>query len=240
MKTLLFSGLVAAAAITTNASAGLAFGDTIQLTPTGINPWAWVSYRYDSSLAYNASNTSTLKTTKGGLLNFRDVATSATVSGFCVELGEGFPDNPITYTVAQLNQMPENSPPGPMNASQVSLMNELYDEWFSYGSVNNSADYAAAFQIVVWEIAHETLDGSSVATAASELSLATGAFTADLSASISTLANNMLATLGSGATFNGLRGLTNPTNQDLLVVVPTPAIAGLAGLGLVGMRRRRR
>ena len=37
-----------------------------------------------------------------------------------------------------------------------------------------------------------------------------------------------------------LLGGTNATNQDLLIVVPSPAIAGLAGLGLVGMRRRRR
>ena len=35
-------------------------------------------------------------------------------------------------------------------------------------------------------------------------------------------------------------GLTNPDSQDMLIVVPSPAVIGLAGLGLVGLRRRRR
>jgi uncharacterized protein (TIGR03382 family) len=55
-------------------------------------------------------------------------------------------------------------------------------------------------------------------------------------------ANAMIAALGTGGwnNFSALLGGTNPTNQDLLIVVPSPAIAALAGLGLVGMRRRRR
>ena len=61
-------------------------------------------------------------------------------------------------------------------------------------------------------------------------------------ANITTIANNIILSIGSGGFFDyhKLRGLTNPNNQDMLIVVPTPAIAGLAGLGLVGMRRRRR
>ncbi len=52
----------------------------------------------------------------------------------------------------------------------------------------------------------------------------------------------MIAALGTGGwnSMSNLLGGTNATNQDLLIVVPSPAIAGLAGLGLVGMRRRRR
>ena len=55
-------------------------------------------------------------------------------------------------------------------------------------------------------------------------------------------ANAMIASLGTGGwnSMSNLLGGTNATNQDLLIVVPSPAIAGLAGLGLVGMRRRRR
>ncbi|MDE0888681.1 MAG: hypothetical protein OSA40_04390, partial [Phycisphaerales bacterium] len=57
-----------------------------------------------------------------------------------------------------------------------------------------------------------------------------------------TNATAMINALGTGGwnNFGALLGGTNATNQDLLIVVPSPAIAGLAGLGLVGMRRRRR
>ena len=63
-----------------------------------------------------------------------------------------------------------------------------------------------------------------------------------LDAGISTHVATMVAALGSGGwnSFGSLVGATSTTNQDLLIVVPSPAIAGLAGLGLVGMRRRRR
>ena len=62
------------------------------------------------------------------------------------------------------------------------------------------------------------------------------------SSTVMDMANDMIANLGNGGflEYYKLRGLTNPNNQDMLIVVPTPAIAGLAGLGLAGMRRRRR
>ena len=62
------------------------------------------------------------------------------------------------------------------------------------------------------------------------------------SSDVLTAANAMISALGSGGwnNYSSLLGGTNATNQDLLIVVPSPAIAALAGLGLVGMRRRRR
>ena len=65
-----------------------------------------------------------------------------------------------------------------------------------------------------------------------------GTLDTNLASEVST----MIGQLGVGGwgTYSALAGATNATNQDLLIVVPSPAIAALAGLGLVGMRRRRR
>lgn len=103
----------------------------------------------------------------------------------------------------------------------------------------------AAFQLVIWEISHEKFtDTSNLATMKSQLDITLGAMVATsfFSNDVLNAANAMIAALGTGGynTYSSLLGATNATNQDLLIVVPTPAIAGLAGLGLVGMRRRRR
>ena len=87
--------------------------------------------------------------------------------------------------------------------------------------------------------------GADPSTALMELDLSLGAMTIfdTYSQDVADIANAMFASLGMGGfktMGDNLLGLTNPDNQDLLFVVPSPAIAGLAGLGLVGMRRRRR
>ena len=84
-----------------------------------------------------------------------------------------------------------------------------------------------------------------------ELDLSLGALVATnmFNTNVAEIAAGMISGLGSGGWLNmeNLLGATNDSsgtpgvgNQDLLIVVPSPAIAGLAGLGLVGMRRRRR
>ena len=182
-------------------------------------------------------------------LNFFDVSGGGSVMAFCVEVKENFPDDPISYTVVDASTVPEEAPPGPMGATRFDLVQSLYanfyDDASSTGgddsSFSNSADESSAFQLVLWEITHENFAASTASGMISEMDIELGAMaiTSFQNANILTIANTMIAGLGSGSVFN-MFGLSNPTNQDLLIVVPSPAIAGLAGLGLVGMRRRRR
>lgn len=207
-----------------------------------------VDWNYDSARAFDSTSiTGTSNLALAGLFTF-DVIAGGTIQAFCVEVAENFPDDPITYDVTEPSLVPEESPPGPMGDTRLSLVKDLYANFYddavtgdgdtSYG---NTADEAAAFQLVLWEITHENFTGSTASQMKDQMFIEKGAFaiTSFANSNILGIANNMIAALGSGSAFE-LFGFSNPTNQDLLVVVPSPAIAGLAGLGLAGMRRRRR
>jgi len=252
-----FVGTVAAALMASAASAGLQIGDTITVSRIGTSPSRAVTINYDSS---NTSSSSASRTggdfALAGQINFNHTLTNGnaaygTIMAFCVEVGEGFPDDPIQYTMVDPTGVPEETPPGNMSSNQSLLMQDLYAKNYADvaddtndGSWSDTSDEAAAFQLVIWEISHEAFSSSDLSGMASELSITLGAFQATdtYSANVATIAAGMIAGLGVGGfeAYSALLGGTNPTNQDLLIVVPSPAIAGLAGLGLVGMRRRRR
>jgi hypothetical protein len=251
MKTLLFTGLAAATAMTASASAGLEPGDVITVSRLGTAPGHAIRYNYDASRAWDATATGADYFGMAGVNSF------ATESGgilrtFCVEMNEGFVDDPIVYTVTELANVPEELPSPGMSEVRQTLMKDLYARFYddtqyepgmsSWSEVSNSA---SAFQLIVWEISHENFGSETDASLAqTEMDISVGAMsiTDSYSAEVASIAAAMISDLGNGGFLNytKLLGLTNPNNQDMLIVVPSPAIAALAGLGLVGMRRRRR
>ncbi len=170
------------------------------------------------------------------------------ISAFCIEVVENYPDDPITYQAVEISQVPENSPPGALSEVAQTLIQDLYAKFYSSNILNaptNAFDRKtnyAAFQLLIWEISHENFDTTDASVAVTRMDLTQGAFVGASNQETMNLASSMIASLGNGgfSAYSKLIGLTNPNNQDLLIVVPTPAIAGLAGLGLAGMRRRRR
>ena len=255
-KTIGLIAAVAAVPVTSGiATAAVVVGDTFTLTRTSIQGRSTMT-NYDASRSWNASGVTGGNLALAGLINwdvtmFNGQAAGGSLKAFCVEVNEGFPDDPIQYTIVDPTGVPEESPPGNMSSNQSQMMQDLYSRYWAdvMSSAEESwtsyADEAAAFQLVVWEISHENYsDPTDLSSMKSELTIELGAFVATnyYSSDVLNAANAMIAALGTGGWVNssGLFGGTNPTNQDLLIVVPTPAIAGLAGLGLVGMRRRRR
>jgi len=241
--------------LASSAIAGPTIGTTINLTLNALgNPGAdvYVNYTSDTATAWNATAGTANKAALAGRLRFNNNSDGGFLYAYCVEINEGFNAGSYDYTWAEPTSVPEHQPPGEMSDVKAAMVLDLWSRRVGNISGDNvTATTAAAFQMVVWEITHENLtvtDISDVATAKGELSIDTGAFSSDwLQANENAIyveANAMIASIGVG----GLRdfssnifGLTNPTQQDLLTfVVPSPAIAGLAGLGLVGMRRRRR
>ncbi|NCF40076.1 MAG: hypothetical protein GWP75_08180 [Planctomycetia bacterium] len=224
-------------------------------------------YNYTSGTASNAAIGSRATSfAQSGILNFSVDSinstsyTGWTIPAFCVEIEEGL-SSPITYNIVDPATVPENSPPGAMGAGRTSLINDLYSKFYVSTIENPSGSWstdfpnAQAFQLLIWEISHENFSGDTSDSDAgrnnmmSQINLLEGAFVAATSSGGNSLASNVssaISTMTSGmgvggwGTFARLAGATNATNQDLLIVVPSPAIAGLAGLGLVGMRRRRR
>ena len=248
MKSLFAIGLLAAASVSTSATAGLEPGDMITVSRLGTTPSHTVRYSYDSTRSYDQPPATAGDFGIAGVTNFRIVG-GPTIQTFCVEMNEGFVDDPIEYTVVELSQVPEHAPPGPMDSVRQTLMRDLYSRFYSdvmdsTGSFADRSDMACAFQMVIWEISHENLIGGTPGGVVSELDVEVGAmaFTDTGTAASLSIANQMISELGTGGFqgFASLFGLSNPSNQDMLIVVPSPAIAGLAGLGLAGMRRRRR
>lgn len=178
----------------------------------------------------------------------RDVVT------YCIQLFEGATVGD-TYTFdlhENLTEVPESPPyPGPMNLAQTGLLEDLYARYvdmhtghlldgtaltdgFSYETA------ASSFQLVVWEIVHESISDGSLDGAQAELSLDLGAFRADTSTHIlgDEATSLIMGSLGENGWFDTrgkLIGLSNPGAQDQLMVVPLPLPAVLAGIGLAGM-----
>lgn len=241
-----------AATLSPAALAGIEIGDTLELIHIDANPSRAITYDYDGSRAWDAPSTNADGTFgQAGINNFEFCQGFGNLQAFCVEVSEGFNDGCLQYDVVPFGDVPEEVPPGPMNlnASKMVLIQDLYSKNYAStmdgsGSIQDWANRAAAFQLVVWEISHENIDGSDVSTGMMELNLELGAFqVVDFyNAEVMDLAQAMIDGLGVGGfgVMSNLLGLHSETNQDMLIVVPSPAIAGLAGLGLVGLRRRRR
>lgn len=248
MKTLLFTGIVAAATVSTNASAAITPGDTLVLSRTGGTGYS-TQYIYDSSASWNTALSGSGSVSISSWMTF-SVAAGGTLNAFCVEVNEGFPDDPITYTATTIDNVPEESPPGALSSVAQTLIKDLYARYYdsmvenASGSFLDKAAQYTAFQLLIWEFSHENFGTTDATVALSRADLTTGAFgmTSFGATAVQTHISTMLAGMGTSGFmgYDKLLGLTNPNNQDLLIVVPSPAIAGLAGLGLVGMRRRRR
>ena len=252
MKSLFAIGLLAAASIGTSASAGLEPGDTITVSRIGTAPGRAIRFNYDSNRMWDDMAMGADSFGLAGVNTFA-VASGAAIHTFCVEMNEGFEDDPIVYDVTTIDNVPEHNPPGAMTEAKQTIMYDLFARFYSTigvpgdyeGTWADASNRAAAFQLVIWEVSHENFTSDTDAmTGVSEMDLEIGAmaFTDFYDASVYDIANDMISELGDGGfmAYSQLLGLTNPNNQDMLVVVPSPAIAGLAGLGLAGMRRRRR
>ena len=220
---------VAMALIMVGASACVAQGDVMSLTFSGVaNPQS-VSYNLNSGAV------GSWQSTNAGVMTWLGGRET-----FCIQLLEGIAGNQlVTYEVLEDLAYVPDSQPGNMGPEKAMLISDLYAR--NYGSIGTGAE-AAAFQLAIWEIVHET----EVAGGALNLGLGTGIARFDASlAGVMSQADGLINGLGGGGsslnylTFTGLRGLTNESYQDQLIVVPGPAgLMAIAGLGMIRSRRR--
>lgn len=219
---------IAMSLIVAGASAAVAQGDVLTLTFQNVSPGAGVQYSLNSGGDFNG--------TTAGVMNW--------VGGyetFCIQLEEYISGGQqVTYNVLDVADVPD-AEPGAMGTFRAGLIEDLYAR--NYASIASDED-AAAFQVAIWEIVHERGDTFNPLTLG-DLGLSTGTarFTS-VNGNVLTLAGDLLAGLGGAyndefLTFSSLRGLSNETRQDQLIVVPGPgALAGI--IGVAAMRRRRR
>jgi hypothetical protein len=233
------SAILAALCVATAASAS-----SITLTFDGYGLSGQNRVSYNHNRAWDSRGPATFYGITCGVHNFT-YASGAPRYTFCAQLFEGVTaGNTYTFDIVDPSNVPdEPGHPGNMGAIKATLMQDLYSRFY-YG-IDTAAE-ASAFQLAVYEISHENITAGDAAGAVQQLSLMKGAFQAQAAGSSGYAdAAAMLASLGQGgfkSIGNALQGLTNPTAQDQLLVVPVGAPAVLAGLGLlgVGLLRRRK
>lgn len=217
-------------------TAATANAATLDVTLNNVSP--------SQTFGYSTNGGSSYKSTKAGVFNWTRTGGShvgdpvGNFRSFCVELTQNIsPGSSYTYDVVAVEDAPNDGFASGMGTAKAALLSEL---WGRFYSPLFDADQAAAFQVSVWEIVY---DGG--------VDLAAGSFQAQsLATGFVTLSQTWLNVLdGTGAMAN-LGAMTNPNRQDHIYELPTPtneqipapaaATAGLMGLGLLGIGRKRR
>ncbi|HRQ73666.1 MAG TPA: hypothetical protein PLU35_11620 [Phycisphaerales bacterium] len=161
---------------------------------------------------------------------------------YCTDLYEYVKSSPTTYTIVTLPEMPDSSPMGFARAGGV------YDLFAWAGSQQFdpavSKDFAAAFQIAVWEIVTDydpSIGGASLNVAAGALKVKDSGG-GPLSSGISGHLAAMFDAVGSDSARRGVVGLRASGAQDQMTVIPAPGplVLAAASLALVVPRRRTR
>lgn len=238
----LFFATLTAAAATTAAQADIRAGDTeITLTLTSVSPSRAVSAYFNDTTTGTVYN----RVIQGGQLNW-----DAGIGSFCVQLLESVTIGATrTFDAVEVEDVPDAPPgPGPMGSLRATLIKDLYARHYSDLSAPVSGTEArnrsAAFAMIIWEITHQDSSATTALGVLADLDLTAGNARFNSSSSVNSLASGWLNGLGGGTgdfqDFTNLIGLTDPTTQDFLIVVPGPAgMMAFAGLAATRSRRRR-
>lgn len=229
-------GAIAACAVAASASAS-----TLQLNYSGQGFGSTVNVSFNNGMGATASHNGF-----AGQLKWNN----GTVTTYCVELGQ-FTGNYL-FNVTSVDNVPSPGPgsTGAMNATKANLIRDLF--YRAYSSVNSNIA-GAAMQVAIWEIAFENITETTNLDDAKSQLLASGNWASqgwfksvagnDNQTDINNAVTALFQSLGTGGWVLdcGPAGLTHPTGQDQLIMIPVPAPALLAGLGLIGavaVRRR--
>ena len=231
-RNLSYSAAVLAAATTFCLELPTASADGYTLTFEGMGPRRFIDWTFNS----------VSDTARGGIFNWEEG-----VKTFCTQLQEDLVQGgSVDYTIVEVEFVPDEPPlPGPMGISRAIVLKDLYARWYSTVMDKDGSEaknYAAAFQMNIWEITHQDGNDSTPETVLQSLNFNAGNATFTSNSVVDVIANMMLNSLGEGGVFqpfDSLRGLTSELKQDQLIVIP--GASGLAfGMGLIGVRRRRR
>lgn len=154
-----------------------------------------------------------------------DATIPGTFNTYCVDLAQHVHAN-TNYTFTVRTPLEHGFTP-----TQEVMLRRLFADRFP---LVNSANTSAAFQIAVWEIIHDD-----------DFNLASGSFKVNSTGAPVTTATAWLDAIASPTyvTDNWLPELAvlhSATAQDQITVIPAPATAALAGIGLIGLAARRR
>ncbi len=158
---------------------------------------------------------------------------------FCADLYEYVTSSNVEYEIVPLREVPGNAP---MGADRAAAVRDLFAATGGDATLGTATkDYAAAFQIAVWEIVSD-YDAN---VGAGSLNLSDGTFRAgqnnntELNSGIMDHVNDLFGAVGGSYGPATVIAVTRNGAQDQLFAVPAPATAGLLLGGLAFGRRRR-
>jgi len=166
---------------------------------------------------------------------------------YCTDLMEHVSGSTSTFDIVD----PQNAPSTPMGPTRADALRDLYT--YAGGSQlarGADRDFAAAFQLAVWEVVYDFDDNSG----RSSLDIESGAFESyrtngwGLSSAIKNHLDDLFDAIGNmAARTDGmdLYAVVNDGKQDQLIemqmqAVPLPSVAGLGFAGLLGVAGNRR
>jgi hypothetical protein len=172
---------------------------------------------------------------------------SQTLKTFCIDIAENVQTNVWhNYSIDSVASAPDGDAPAGhiIGSARAGLIASLYANAITDGLLDNRGSavgftdgmHAAAFQLVVWELAFEA-DGAHGDLTSGEFKV-----TNSINAGVSAYFSTFLTWANLGTSFGSLRAMTFQGAQDQLIVIPLPAggMMGLAGLaGIAAIRRRR-
>ncbi|MFN0131523.1 MAG: Cys-Gln thioester bond-forming surface protein [Phycisphaerales bacterium] len=232
------------AAMIVAAAASAASADTVQMKFVGTDEGRSVKVTIGSD-TFNCFSGQLLHqfTAGNGVATQLNGLTKVT---YCTDLTQVVTSSYDTYTVAPIGSLPQSAGWPAMGAGRAQAVYNLYAAGAGQQNlVTGNDDFASAFQIALWEIVYDynpaIVGGYSLTAGNFKVKNTDGTA---LSSAISTKVGQLFALLGTIAPQTGLLGLTNDCSQDQIVQVntiplPTAAYAGLGGLVLAGIARKR-
>lgn len=165
------------------------------------------------------------------------------LNSFCLEF-QNVQSGQHTFTLCDVEDAPDPNAGNPYGTLRADKAHAVLAAARALGWVDHylqntgstTDEQAAAIQMLLWEAVRES--------AANALDPTTGTFKVITDGGATTELATLLAKanifLSNGKRLQGLYALTSVNTQDQIVVIPVPAAAGLAGLGLLGLGIRRR
>ncbi len=169
------------------------------------------------------------------------LAIDGRVNTFCVEIEETTSNSFTTFQVSTLDDQVIPAAIGANGNARTQAVLDVATAHYLYAASDAaSANEAAAFQLLLWEIIYDydaSVGLASIDPTAGNLVL-TKTDASPLWSGVSSLIASYAAAIGTDSTSRNYSLLTNAGQQDQLV--PTPgSIALLGAFALVGARRRR-